>query len=628
LKGKNLAVLGGNGKGKSGLVDGFEFVFSGRIGRFHGTGTGAIDSGDAVRHVSTKGEPVVELWFTPTNAFVRRRLSGNSAEIPNRPTIQTYMDSHPPVGAFILRRSQILDFISDQDATRYQKFIHLLGLSEIDALQRSFVDAAAEAEAIETRLARVLELQLAGFRDPRSGWSPPNLVSLLNRCSEAASPFSAGKLSKWDELDPAIALLEAKRSPANRAKLDALNRATVSLQRPLPSNIEELAESASVVHTELRALRSASDEAAKGAVIREGLAFFEAHPDITACPLCEQTLDEGYSLTFERLKRRSMALARMQELESRRRHVLDQLTTQAQRGADQLGNDLEHKALFTAEEIRSLRDARASTLRWARLLRCFGKDGRLESVEVPTRLKMAALVRSSIVSRCEDVRKALIPSDEVQLENAIALLKKATGAEPAIRIAEAAQKEATQLVSDAREARTTFSQAREEAVQKAFDRIAGSVLEYYRRLHDHEGQAGSCECSNLALTQTSRAAAGGLRLAIDFLGRTGLQDPRSYLSEGHLDSLGLCLYLGTVRIFNPTGSLLVLDDVLTSIDQGHRYRVAELLFEEFKDYQLVLTTHDEHWFRILQSSAQARGEQEHWRFSRFVRWTLERRAPH
>ena len=34
LSGKNLAVFGGNGKGKSAIVDGLEFLFSGRVARF------------------------------------------------------------------------------------------------------------------------------------------------------------------------------------------------------------------------------------------------------------------------------------------------------------------------------------------------------------------------------------------------------------------------------------------------------------------------------------------------------------------------------------------------------------------------------------------------------------------
>jgi hypothetical protein len=114
-----------------------------------------------------------------------------------------------------------------------------------------------------------------------------------------------------------------------------------------------------------------------------------------------------------------------------------------------------------------------------------------------------------------------------------------------------------------------------------------------------------------------------LRLAIQFLGLADFKDPRAFLSEGHLDSLGLCLFLAAVRIFNPPGSLLVLDDVLTSIDREHRRRVGELLFREFADYQIVLTTHDEHWHDLLNSSALAWGIQGKWSFVKVESWSVD-----
>jgi hypothetical protein len=67
-----------------------------------------------------------------------------------------------------------------------------------------------------------------------------------------------------------------------------------------------------------------------------------------------------------------------------------------------------------------------------------------------------------------------------------------------------------------------------------------------------------------------------------------------------------------------------LDDILTSIDKEHRHRVIELLLEEFSDFQLMITTHDEYWFNCLKGSTLARGVQKKWRFETISRWTLER----
>lgn len=489
-------------------------------------------------------------------------------------------------------------------------------------MQRGFVEAVERAQADQERERRLLEVLLAAFRDPASMWIPASFASVMAHCSEALSALGINS-TDWRTIDSTITVLEGRRSPQTRARIDALNKAIASLRRPLSADMRALAEALNASHDQLRALRSTSDEVAQSGVIREALAFFTSRQGITTCPVCERPLEAGYAETFERLKQRGTALEHVRDLETRRGHVLDQLITDAQRAADQLASDLEHSPLFDPGELHALRAARAGALRWSRRLRQMSRDGSLDAIEVPLRLQEVTGKRSSAVDRAEMQRKSLIPQNEVQLENTIALLRRAKTGEAAIRQAEVAVQEATRLVSDAQAVRLAFTQAREQAIQKAFDQIAQQVLCFYRKLHDHGGQALSSECSELALTQTARAAAGGLRLLVKFLGLTDFRDPRPFLSEGHLDSLGLCLFLGTVRIFNRPGSLLVLDDVLTSIDMGHRYRVAQLLFEEFRNYQLVITTHDEHWFQILQSSARARGEQGDWRFSRIVRWTVE-----
>ncbi|MBA7700644.1 hypothetical protein ES703_109366 [subsurface metagenome] len=86
-------------------------------------------------------------------------------------------------------------------------------------------------------------------------------------------------------------------------------------------------------------------------------------------------------------------------------------------------------------------------------------------------------------------------------------------------------------------------------------------------------------------------------LRIESFGRR--EDPRALKSEGHLDSLGLCIFLAFVKKFNEGCSLIVLDDVVTTIDAGHRENICKLLFEEFGDKQLIITTHDGVWYEQL-----------------------------
>ena len=77
-------------------------------------------------------------------------------------------------------------------------------------------------------------------------------------------------------------------------------------------------------------------------------------------------------------------------------------------------------------------------------------------------------------------------------------------------------------------------------------------------------------------------------------------DSRSFASEGHLDTLGLCIFLAFNKQFNNLG-LMVLDDVLTTVDTSHKEKIAKLLLEEFEDFQFIITAHNKIWVDELEN---------------------------
>jgi energy-coupling factor transporter ATP-binding protein EcfA2 len=64
--------------------------------------------------------------------------------------------------------------------------------------------------------------------------------------------------------------------------------------------------------------------------------------------------------------------------------------------------------------------------------------------------------------------------------------------------------------------------------------------------------------------------------------------------------MGICLFLALMKKIKGTDfSIALLDDVMMSIDTGHRKRLCELLKKEFSNTQLIITTHDPVWARQL-----------------------------
>lgn len=623
LKGKSLVLLGSNGKGKSAVVDGIEFLFSGQVGRFVGTGTGSIDHDDAIQHVKKLGVPKVTLSLSPSNGAISRSLDAETLSISDRQPVKDYVANHPGVDAFILRRSKILDFVCDQDADRYRKFIQLLGVSHVDTLQRTFVDAERQTKDAAQRARNTYLTKIAVFRDPVAKFEPQNLGQILARVSDAVAAFGLEKLTQWADAENRLALLKAMRPEANKEKIDTLTRALVSLESPLPPDVGTDIAIANTLRQKLLILGTSSVDAPRSSVIAEAVGYLSEHLAETSCPVCEKDFEQPLIDVLARLKQRGEALRELRDAVTNRKAAVGRVQRYGEVVAAQIARDLEHSALLEPLTKQTLRDARASTLRWLRSVKRAEANSSGSDLAVPQNLSTLAATRSACALVLKAQKAALVPPDTSKLEASIALVEKGIAAHAEIAIAEGAIGGANELARRATVAKDAFSKARESAIQKVFDAIAETVLDYYRRLHDFEDDSERSECTALELKPTSRAAAGGLRLAIQFLGLANSKDPRAFLSEGHLDSLGLCLFLAAVRIFNPPGSLLVLDDVLTSIDREHRRRVGELLFQEFADYQIVLTTHDEHWHDLLNTSARAWGIQGKWAFIKVEAWSVD-----
>lgn len=623
LKGKSLVLLGSNGKGKSAVVDGIEFLFSGQVGRFVGTGTGSIDHDDAIQHVKKLGVPKVTLSLSPSNGAISRSLDAETLSITDRQSVKDYVANHPGVDAFILRRSKILEFVCAQDADRYRKFIQLLGVSHVDTLQRTFVEAERLAKDSAQRARNAYLTKLAVFRDPVAKFEPQNLAQILARVSDAVTAFGLEKLTHWSDAEIRLPLLKAMRPEANKEKIDALTRALVSLESPLPPDFGSDIAIANTLRQKMATLGTCSVDAPRSNIIAEAVGYLTKHPTETNCPLCEKDFEQPLADVLVRLKQRGDALRELREAVTNRKAAVGRVQRYGELVAAQIAKDLEHSTLLEPATKQTLRDARAATLRWLRSVKRAEAGSSGSDLATPQHLSTLAATRSACAAILKVQKTALVPSDTSKLEAAIALVGKGIAAHAEIATAEGAIVGANELARRATVAKEAFSKARESAIQKVFEAIAETVLGYYRRLHDFDDDSERSECTALELKPTSRAAAGGLRLAIQFLGLADSKDPRAFLSEGHLDSLGLCLFLATVRIFNPPGSLLVLDDVLTSIDREHRRRVGELLFQEFADYQIVLTTHDEHWHDLLNTSARAWGIQGKWAFVKVEGWSVD-----
>jgi hypothetical protein len=162
---------------------------------------------------------------------------------------------------------------------------------------------------------------------------------------------------------------------------------------------------------------------------------------------------------------------------------------------------------------------------------------------------------------------------------------------------------------------STFSETKKAKIQEIYDSIQGNIQSFYSMLHLNEPH------KNIELT-VALGRRASTELKMESFGRGG-EDPRALTSEGHLDSLGLCIFLGFVKRFNEGCSLIVLDDVVSTIDAKHRENICKLLLKEFKDKQLIITTHDGVWYEQLLAFQRAYGMEANFKNAVITNWHVE-----
>lgn len=155
----------------------------------------------------------------------------------------------------------------------------------------------------------------------------------------------------------------------------------------------------------------------------------------------------------------------------------------------------------------------------------------------------------------------------------------------------------------------TFLESRNSVLDNLFTEIKERFVELYRELH-------SIDEKNFDAQIVSDGA--GVNFKVNFHGK-GVNPPNALHSEGHQDSMGICLYLALAeRLTTGYIDIIILDDVMMSVDAPHRRHICHMLAEFFKGRQFFITTHDQTWARQLQSEGviKARNRIE------FSNWTI------
>lgn len=150
------------------------------------------------------------------------------------------------------------------------------------------------------------------------------------------------------------------------------------------------------------------------------------------------------------------------------------------------------------------------------------------------------------------------------------------------------QRELEALLPKLRRTLEIVTEERKRFTDEVLDRIAQEVGRLYDAVHPGEG----LNTVILGLDPKRRAS---LDIKTTFAGQHNVP-PQAYYSESHLDTLGICIFLAIAGLGNAQNTILVLDDVLASVDEPHIDRLVDVLYEEAGRFRhCLITTHYRPW---------------------------------
>jgi energy-coupling factor transporter ATP-binding protein EcfA2 len=572
--GESTVVYGDNGTGKSTIADALEWYFTGDIellsheGRQH-----------AVRYVGGDADGVTSVEVITSGTL------GGKVVFPDERTPDLFQALRRET--FLLRGRTLADFINKTKTEKWKALVEILGLDAIENLredlQRTRNDLRKAAKTTEEEV-RVYRRALSAGADAVT--EETVLANLRQICGMLGvnPPHSLDQAVEPSWITAAVGASASASASSDRENL----LSEISALRAPEFDKDAFAGWNALVSSDrARQLPRAS-------LVREAKQLLEAESiDAGRCPLCGQKVDQK-------------VLAR--RIESALVEMID-ATRDLERFRDPI--------LEQAEGLESAHELRQAIYDHAR-------DLQLEIPPVPpqpdTRIReqveaLATVAIDAIRSHLSDLgrwdkaasklARQIAPAEPSSRDTHLMMLAALCQQISAWQQAEKKHARAQRALALAETVFDAYQLQQKEDLGNLLKQISGRVAKIYSALHPGE---------DLDAVSIEPWTAKGVELAISFHG-SRQRPPHGVLSESHLNSLAIALFLAMAASFNEKLGFLILDDVINSFDVEHRGRLAELLADGFADWQLIVLTHDQQFFEHLSRRAPS------WRKIEFTSWS-------
>ncbi|HJV81332.1 AAA family ATPase [Noviherbaspirillum sp.] len=545
---KSLTLIyGENGSGKTTICDAFDFVGNQKVGSLENRGLGQLHP-----YWPTLGK-------NSSGILVELAVDGTTWKAQaNAKNVSIVPANVPPPKIEVLRRSSILRLVQDAPKEKYDALRPFIDISLVELAETALRNQIKETRSTQTDAAnRIAE----------------NKETLERLWKEAGS--TNGTALIWAESAIGNSPSDTTADVSSLRTVVTALEALINLKGDWDTSIGEREEAETAIGVAKEALYQAeaeamSNDAAFERILSAAKEHFDQHDVGSVCPLCESS--ERVMGLAQKVGDR---LAKLQTLSEARQTLSTVQTTFSAKNAVVEGHQKKAKtqAATAVEKIgKAPKEWSAGNQGIIDVLSAVQTTGDLKSIDVLalrsacdaadehcTTLENQNTWHKSVKTVYEQYQENLVRQDNVS--------KVLPKLDKALEICETKRKAFLDTILSA---------------------IAQNVGRLYEIIHPGEGL-------NKITLKLDPKKTGSLDLSTEFLSKQD-QPPHAYFSESHLDSLGLCIFLALAALQDPDRTIIVMDDVLGSIDEPHVDRLIEMLYAESKNFKhTIITTHYRPW---------------------------------
>jgi len=598
-EGHNVVIFGPNGAGKSALVDAIDFLFTGKISRLTGEGTKFLKLKEHGCHVDSRDDlkntvVIAKIEVDGKNISLMRSIH-RPRFLQVKPKKETNLVKEclerASFGIHLLSRREILRYITSEAGQRAKAIMSLLNLGEIERQRSDFVfirndsstdfkHADSNLEKAKSEVVNLLSLKkfsekacLDKVNSLRIILNAPKIPTLIQeKIKDGVEPWPFGAIEEVLTTKQIENTIEEIR---NLTKLDDIILKSQELEGLLEKLDKEAALEQYISYKRL---------------IDEGISLVG---DKNVCPL--------YGRKWKRGSFRSFLIEKQKEIEiaSGRYEKIDEISGHIKNKVDLLKNDIilalrAHKQFKLeivdekrAEKYMSQLDSWSKAMLNPLKLHQEGKWPRSNLEEILSN----PFVEDAVLDPLDHTLHVVGPQLSAQ-QIAWDTLTKMEDRWKTYQETLEARKASEKIKKMAQALLDYFVKARNSILSDVYDAVEKNFERYYKSLHS-EDESGFC--ANISPKQAE------LVFEVEFYNQ-GMFPPHALHSEGHQDSMDVCLFFALNKyLVKEFLDVIILDDVIMSIDSAHRRNICRMLRKSFPSKQFIITTHDATWAKQLKT---------------------------